>query len=200
MQTFHAIGSTDQLAMCHRKGKDRKSFWNIFCHPLCQTGCGFLILLHRLGQVGFRRGSVWSLEDGANVFGDLALHLLAWHVGLSVLLQMKLTSLPRDTPKDSQASCFQASMIVTDDQPYPTQSACFQLLQERAPVDLVLAQRDGNAQNIQFPSTIDTHSNQNGQMAYLSIFSDLLIIGIQVQVRVFPQRSFTPLLQFAVQE
>jgi len=155
MQSFHAVGGADQFAMCYWKGKDHQSFRNIVCHPFCQARSRFLVLLHRFGQVSICCGPIWCLEDGANIFCDFGLHLLAWHVGLSVLLQMKLTSLPGNASKNSQASCFQACVIIANDQLHSTQPSCSQPLQKRAPVNFVLTQRDRNAQNIPFSSQID---------------------------------------------
>jgi hypothetical protein len=62
------------------------------------------------------------------------------HIRLRILLQMKLTWLPGNTSKDSQASSSETSVIIAGDQLHASQSAFFQVFQESASVDLVLAQ------------------------------------------------------------
>jgi len=75
-------------------------------------------------------------------------------------------------------------MVIAGDQLHPTEASLPQALQKGTPVNFMLAQRHGNAQDLTFACRIDAHRHQNGQIADLSIFPDLLIIGIQEEERI----------------
>jgi hypothetical protein len=69
-------------------------------------------------------------------------------------------------------------MVVAGDQLHTTQPTLLEALQEGAPVDFMLTERHGNAQNFPFAGWIDTHRSQDGQVTDVAIFPDLFIVGI----------------------
>ena len=89
-------------------------------------------------------------------------------------------------------------MVVTGNELHTAQATGFQALQKGTPVHFVLAQGHRNAQNLAFSVPIDAHGYQNSQMAHLSVFPHLLVVGIQEEVEIFPQRAVAPLLQVCV--
>ena len=97
------------------KGEDRQAFRDIGCHPLCQTGGGLQVLLNRPGQVGVGSGAIGSVEDRADVLGDIRRHVLVRDIGLSISLQVKLAALPGDAPEDCLPGHMQTEVIVTGD-------------------------------------------------------------------------------------
>ena len=76
-------------------------------------------------------------------------------------------------------------MVVTGNQLHTAQSALFQAFQEGSPMGFMLAQRHRNAQDLPFTLRIDAHRTQNRQIANVTIFPDLLVVGIQEEKRVF---------------
>ena len=79
---------------------------------------------------------IGSVENGAEVISPFRLHIFVWHVGLSILLEVKLASLQWDAAKGRQPSCSQASMmvrycrtmIVAGDELHTSQPAFFEAL------------------------------------------------------------------------
>lgn len=47
------------------------------------------------GELGFRMGAVFGVEDAADLIGDSLLEVLGGDVGLGVLLEVELAALPR---------------------------------------------------------------------------------------------------------
>ena len=80
---------------------------------------------------------MWGVEDGPDRRRHLPFQLLPGHVGLRILLEMKLATLPRHAPEDRQPRCLQATMRITDQQLHATQPALDQVLQEGSPVHLL---------------------------------------------------------------
>jgi len=117
-----------------------------------------MVLLHSLGQICFCSGSAWSIEDSADIFGDLGLHLLVWHIRLGILLQVKLTALPGNAAEGGQPGSSQAGLIITGNELHPSKSTSFQALQEGSPRHFVFAQGHRNAQDLTFSVRIDAHS------------------------------------------
>ena len=86
--------------------------------------------------------NVWRIENRTNVCGYLLFHRLTRNILTGILLQMELTSLPGNTPKNSLTSCLQSRMSITDDQLHSAQAAINQTLQEVSPMHFLFAQRD----------------------------------------------------------
>jgi len=62
------------------------------------------------------------------------------------------------------------------------QPTLHQTLEKRPPVDLMLAERDGDAQDHSFALFVESHSLQHRCIAYLAIAPDLLVMSIQPEV------------------
>lgn len=83
-------------------------------------------------------------------------------------------------------------MGIGDDEFDPPQAALYQTLQKSAPMNFLLPQRDGNAQNLALAVLLDAHGHQHGGIANLSVLPDFLILGVQIEIRTAAQRSFPP--------
>jgi hypothetical protein len=84
--------------------------------------------------------AIWGFENGAEFFGNFPAHFLTGNMGASVLLQVELAALPRNTTKDCDTSRFQPGMVITDDELHTAQASCHQALQKGSPVGFMLAQ------------------------------------------------------------
>ncbi len=139
MQTFHGVGGAQRSPKGGGKSKDRETFREVIGHPLRQTRSALLVFHNGSGKVGLGSGTVWCIEDGANVCSDFGLHLLAGHIALRILLEMELAALPGNATEDRDASCPFPSVIVAGNELHATQPALLQALQEAPPVDFMLA-------------------------------------------------------------
>lgn len=123
------------------EGENSQSFRDIGGHPFGQTRSILLVLLRSLGKVDLRRGAVRGIEYRADIFSDFSLHVFVWYVGLSVLLQVELATLPGNATKYRQPCSSQTGVVFAGNQLHSAQTAPFQAFQEGAPVGFVLTQR-----------------------------------------------------------
>jgi hypothetical protein len=118
------------------------------------------IYLYDFIQISFCRGTIRGIEDGTEDFSHFAAHSLPGHVGTGILLQVKLASLPGNTGKDGDPSGFQPLVGIADDELYAIQAPCYQALQDGSPVDFVLAQRDGDSQDLTLTFQVNPTANR----------------------------------------
>lgn len=120
------------------KTKDREAFGQIAFQPRRKFRGGLEVFLDRATQITCRRHAIGCVENGSDVRRDLSTHFLMRHIGLRILLQMKLAALPGNAAEHCLACGFESGMVVADDQLHAAQAACDQTLQKGA----VLATRD----------------------------------------------------------
>ena len=140
MQTLHAIRGAQQSSKRSWEGKDGKAFRDVGCKPFRQTRSALLVFRNGFGKVGVCSSSVGSIEDHPKVCRHFGLHLLAWHIGLRILLEMELASLPRDATKDCYSSCPQSCMVVTGEEVHTSETALLQAFKKGSLVDFMFAQ------------------------------------------------------------
>ena len=140
MQALHAVGGAQQSSKRSWEGKDGEPFRDIGCQPFRQTRSALLVFGNGSGKVGFGRGSVWRIEDHANICSDFALQVLAWHIGLCILLEMELASLPGNATKDRKPCCMQSYMVIAGNELHTSQTALLQAFEKGSPVDFMFAQ------------------------------------------------------------
>lgn len=121
-----------------------------------------------LGLGSIRRG-----EHGAQRLRDFILQFQARHISLRVLLQVKLTALPRHRRKHGQASFLQARMIIGHDQLHARQPTRLQVLQKSAPVRFGFRQRHTDAEHAALTLGGDAHRQQYGAVKHASSLAHL---------------------------
>jgi len=86
----------------------------------CEIGAAllaqFFTALGHFLEARCRRRAVGAIKDAANGGGDFGPLIQSRHVGLRVLLQVELATLPGNATKNSDPSGFQTGMIITHDE------------------------------------------------------------------------------------
>ena len=83
------------FAKSFRQREYRETLGDGIFHPLGQAWSGFSVFFDTLVEAHVGLGAVARVEDLADVVGDFLAHGDFGDVGLSVLLEMKLATLPR---------------------------------------------------------------------------------------------------------
>ena len=87
---------------------------------------------------------------------------MPWHVGLRVLLKMKLASLPFRSREASGERGLDPFVVVRRDALNAVESTLMEFFEERSPVDFGFRQRDAPAQNGPFAVLADTDGDEDG--------------------------------------
>ena len=95
----------------------------------------------------FCGGATGALEDAADGACDIGALLEPGDVSLSVLLEMELAALPRDSAEDGFACSRHPLVVVADDEGNAAEAALNKALKEGAPVCFGLAEGDADAEN-----------------------------------------------------
>jgi len=115
VESLAEIGSAQAFADGFREGEDGEALGKIGFHPGGQLWGAGGVFGDGDGELIAGRGQRVAGEDGADVSGDGGLHVLAWNVGLSVLLKMELAAVPRDGREDGGQGGFEALVGVAGD-------------------------------------------------------------------------------------
>ena len=110
VEPFNHIDGPNTALVRAGEGQNRQSLGPIGFHPIGQFRGLVLIFGHILPQIGFGRGLIGCVEDGADIGGYLAAQAAFGHIGLSILLQMKLAALSGYSAEDRLASRLQTGM------------------------------------------------------------------------------------------
>ena len=97
---FAEVGGTETFADGLGEGKDGKAFGEIFLHPGSELGGGFFVFQNGGGEQIAGGLEVWRIEEGADVGSDRDFHFLLGDVGLGVLLEVELATIPRHGRED----------------------------------------------------------------------------------------------------
>lgn len=97
-----------------REGEPGQTLWKIRLEPGRQSRCRLRVFLDSALESFVSFDTTVGVEDGTYVAGDFGFQLEAWHIGLGVLLQVKLAPLPGYTAEDSLACRFQPSVVIAD--------------------------------------------------------------------------------------
>ena len=141
---------------------------------------------------------VRAIEEGADVAGDGGALVHARHMGLGVLLEMKLAALPGDTREDRLAGGDEAFMIITDEQPGGMEAALLQVAEKGAPMDLRFTEGDTDAQDTAFAIGADAHGDQHGTVEHVAPLPDFFIAGVEEDIAAGRQGPGAPAFQFKV--
>src|SRR5690554_2091805 len=121
------------------------------------------------------------------------------HIALRILLQMKLATLPRHAREDRFTGGLEAFMCIADKELNAMQSTVFQARQKPARMPVMLSQSHREPQPLPFARHIYAKGYQHGTIDYLATVTNLLIAGIQNDVREASQRAFTPGYKLLIQ-
>ena len=127
--------------------ENREALRQIFFQPRDELGCALGIVGDDLFESLLGGGATGAVEDAADGAGDLGALAQSWHIGLSLLLEMKLTPLPRDSAEDGFASGGQAGVVIADDELDARHTALDEALEESTPTHFGFTEGDAHAQD-----------------------------------------------------
>lgn len=113
-----------------------------------------------------------------------------WNIRLVVLLEVKLSALPRNATKDGISGGFQSCMGIADNEMHATQAMGDQALQKGTPVDILPKEGVRETQNASLARPAHPAGNQNCRIADLPILTHLLVADVQEQIHDFANGLF----------
>ena len=144
IHTFHRIGGAKFFLVLDRQGEDGEAVGQIFLHPGGEFRGAFGVKEDDFLESNFGGRATGTVKDAADGAGDFGALIEAGHIGLSVLLEMKLAALPGNAGEDGGAGGLEPEVIVAGDDLDPAEAALNEALKEGPPVDLRLAERDAD--------------------------------------------------------
>jgi hypothetical protein len=99
------------------------------------------------------------------------------------LLQMELTTLPGYGREYGPACRFQSFMCVRDKKSYTMKSSVLETTKEIPPMNLILREFYRDTQHFTMPRIADANGNQNRTGNHNSAMANLLVSGIQINIR-----------------
>jgi hypothetical protein len=173
---------------------------DVFLHPSGEFGCACGVEGDEFFEAQVCGGTAVTVEDAADGDGDLGALVLTRDVGLDVLLEMELATLPGHGVEDGLACGFETEVIVTGDELDAGETALGEALEEGAPVNLGLAEGDADTEDGAFAFGIDAHGDEDGAIADLAVESDFFVTGIKDQIGERAEGTVAPFLEFCVEE
>lgn len=164
-----------------RQCKDGEGLRQVFFHPGGQPGRGLGVIGGDFLEATFGAGPIRSIEDAADGRRHGGALIQPGHVGLGVLLQMKLAALPGHRSKDGGAGRAQPGVVVAGDQLNSMQAALLEAGEEGAPMDFGFAQGGADAQDGAFALGADAQGDEDGAVEHTSALADFFVTGIQVR-------------------
>ena len=168
-----------------RLGREPRLFLRILCDEPVQQPLGLLV----------RRG----VEDGADVRRDLSLEARLRDLGLGVLLEMQLTSLPLHAREHGLARCGQSDMCVADDQLHAVDASLDEIAEDVPPVDLGLVERGVDCDDAPMPVFADTRNDEGRQIHGGTVDTHLLIGRVDEEDLDASEPAFAPFAELLVQ-
>ena len=135
------VGGAQPFLVGHRQGEDGQAQRQIFLHPGGQFGRALGVVRDDLLEPQLGSGTAGTVKDAADGTGDLGALIQPRDMGLGVLLEVKLATLPGHGGKDRRAGGLEPGMIVAGDVGDATQAALKEALEEGAPVEPPLRSR-----------------------------------------------------------
>jgi hypothetical protein len=150
----HAVGGS--------KVEDRQTFRDGDFSPFGQLGVILAPGFQRRLQEPLGFHLVRGIEDRAQLGGDGFSRLLPGDELAGVLLQVELAALPGNGGQYRPAGCFQAGMIVGDDELDAFETTRQQAFQEAVPIDLGSRRGDRATQHPALARSLDADGDQHG--------------------------------------
>lgn len=197
---FQRIGGAHSFLVGQWQGEDREAQRQVVLHPGGQFGRALGVVRDEFLEPQFGGGAAEALKDAADGPGDFGALIQSRDMGLGVLLEMELATLPGHGGKDRRAGGLETGVIVAGDVGNAAQAALQEALEEGAPVDLRFAQGDADAQEGTFAIDTNPHGDQDGAVEQLAALTNLFVAGIQEQIGKVAEGPVAPGLQFGVQE
>ena len=120
------------------QAKDGKALWQTDLRPYRQLRMAELPILERVVEQTLSLMGIWCVEDAADLAGHRLALVKASDIGLRVVLQVELTTLPRHPRKQGLASRFETRVVIADDVLDPAQAALDQAIEKSSPMHLSL--------------------------------------------------------------
>ena len=183
IDAFERIAGAQTALMGAGEGEDGKTLREVFFHPSGQFWGGGGVTGYHFFEARLGSEAVRTIEDRADGLGHGGALIQTRHIGLGILLQMKLATLPGHGREDGLPGGGQTLVVVADDELWGMQAALLQARQEGAPMDFGFAEGDADAQNGTFAVSPNAQGNEHGAIEDLAALADFFITGIQEDER-----------------
>ena len=200
IHALQRIGGAQPFLVRHRQGEDGEAQRQVFLQPGGEFGRALGVVRDDLLEPQFGGGAAGTVKDIADGTGDLGALIQTRDMGLGVLLEMELATLPGHGGKDRRARGLETGVIVAGDVAHAAQAALEEALEEGAPVNLGFAQSDADAEEGAFAIGPDPQGDENGAVEQLAVLPDLFVAGIQEEIGKVAEGALAPFLEFGVQE
>lgn len=197
---FQGVGSAQPFLVCRWQGEDRQALRQIFFHPGRQLGRALGVVGDEFFEALLGGGASWAVENAADGACDFGALVEARDVGLGILLEMELTTLPGHARKDGRASGFEADVIVTDEELDAVEAALDEALEKGAPMHFGFTESGADAQDGAFAVGTDPEGHEHGTVQHLAVLADFFIAGVQHQIGKSAEGPISPFLEFGVEE
>lgn len=145
--------------------EDGEALGNVALQPLRWFRRGIGVGRDYAGEFSLGACEIDGVPDGPELSPDGLADGEGWGVVDGVLCEVELASLPGRAGQDGLAGDPEARVIVTGDETDAVEAAIGQALDELAPVDFSLKERDREAQNAALAILTDPDRRQDGGVA-----------------------------------
>ena len=200
IHAFHRIGGAKFFLVFDRQGENGEALGQIFLHPRGKFRGAFGVKEDDFLESDFGGGATEAVKDAAYGAGDFGALIEAGHIGLGVLLEVKLAALPGNAGEDGGPGGLEAEVIVAGDELDAAETALNEALKEGPPVDLGLAERDADTEQAALAIGGDAHGHEHGAIEQLTAEADFFRAGIDDEIREFAEGAVAPFLEFGIEE
>ena len=200
VDVFAGIGGPQTLSVGFREGVNGEAFWQVLLGPGGESRLSFGVDFDEVLETFLGVVKIVGVEDASDVGGDFALEMLLGDVFLSVLLEVKLASLPRSAAQCAFKGRFEAAVGIGGDQIRNADAALLEAVEKIAPMDFCFRERTTDAEDHAFAVIApDSVSNERGAVADNPIDADLVVGGIKGDIGDRRQRPGPPFLKLGVE-
>ena len=187
------VGRAQASPVMLRQGEDGEAFEDGALQPRRHGGGCVAIGGDKFVERNLSLGKCGGIPDAAQFSADPSADGDIGRVVNGIGGQMKLAALPRGGAKDSPAGGTQASVIVGYDELNAVHAARDQAVEEAAPMNLGLRQRDADTEHPAALVGADADRGQGG-------CAHLLVPGVEDQVTDVTERAVAPRLQLLIEQ
>lgn len=194
------VGGAQALATRFREAENGESFRDVLLGPGGEFGRALFVGFNKLGELGFGLGAVFGVEDAADLVGDFLFEILGGDVGLGVLLEVELATLPRAGVEGGSQCRTEADVGVGGDAVGDADATLLEAGEEVAPMDLGFGEGAGDAEDEAFAVVPpDADGDEGGAVADVAVDADLVVGGVCEEVGDLGKGAAAPFFKLPVE-
>jgi len=194
------VGGAQPLAAGFREAESGEAFGDVLLGPGGEFGRALLVGFHKLGELGFGVGAVFGVEDAADLVGDFLLEILGGDVGLGVLLEVELATLPGAGVEGGAQGGPEPDVGVGGDAVGNAKATLLEAGEEVAPVDFGFRESAGDAEDEAFAVVAaDADGDEGGAVPDVAVDADLVVGGVGEEVGDLGKGAGAPFFKLPVE-